>query len=263
MNSSARRSGAFVALGLAGLLTGCGAPSGLGKSEPAPPASAQPLPETLWPEWSPKSTSPSDAVTDPELQPAPEPLAGAPAVPADGFASLDQLEVLRADPRMKRLTRRGPVDRPGRPGVRPPVLHDLTGDERPEMISAVDLESGRVLIAVYTVRTGQIVPILHTSGLRPVVEAVGTDLVVRSSQSDGGEQTVRYRWDGTRMITVSEVRDYPTDGDRQGGTDGGATAGPDVRPSQAPRGGTPQPVAPRPARPPAATPGPASPGAAP
>ncbi|GAA3489583.1 hypothetical protein GCM10018987_36660 [Streptomyces cremeus] len=152
-------------------------------------------------------------MTDPELQPAPQPLPQSPAVPAGGLAAMDQLDVLRADPRMARLTRREPVDRPGEPGVRPAVLHDLTGDGTPELISAVDLESGRTVMAAYTVRDARIVPILHTSGVRPVVESVGVDLVVRGSATDGGEQAIRYRWDGNRMITVSEVRSFRTDDD--------------------------------------------------
>jgi hypothetical protein len=250
-----------MALGLVVLITGCGAPAGLGEGEPAPPASAQPLPRTLWPAWSPESSSPSDAVTDPALLPTPEPLADGPVVPADGFASLDQLEVLRADPRMRRLTRRGVVDGPGKPGIRPAVLHDLTGDKRPELISAVDLESGHVRLAVYTVREGRIVPILYTSGVRPVVEAVGVDLVVRSSVADGGEQSIRYRWDGQRMITVSEVRSYGVagagggagggtdEGEAEGAGDSGSGTGPDApapgRGSGAPRSGLPKSVAPQ------------------
>ncbi|CAM5316016.1 lipoprotein [Streptomyces spiroverticillatus] len=203
---------AAAALG-AVLLAGCGAPEGLGPGEPAPSASAQPRPQTLWPAWSPESSSPSDAVTDPELQPAPDPLPDSPAVPAGGLAAMDQTDVLRADPRMRRLTRRGPVDKPGKPGIRPAVLHDLTGDGKPELICAVDLESGRVVMAAYTVRDGKIVPILYTSGVRPVVESVGVDLVVRGSATDGGEQAIRYRWDGNRMLTVSEVRSFRADGD--------------------------------------------------
>ncbi|MGW7412830.1 hypothetical protein [Streptomyces sp. NPDC054863] len=202
---------ALTALACGVLLTGCGAPAGLGKGEPAPSASSQPQPETLWPAWTPASPSLSDAVTDPELQPAPDPLPGPLAVPAGGLAAMDQLDVLRADPRMGRLTRRGTVDKPGTPGIRPAVLHDLTGDRKPELISAVDLESGRVVLAVYTVRGGKVVPILYTSGVRPVVEAIGVDLVVRGSATDGGEQAIRYRWDGNRMITVSEVRSFRTE----------------------------------------------------
>ncbi|MFI5803291.1 hypothetical protein [Streptomyces sp. NPDC051561] len=246
-----RRSNVMVAVGLLGAVTACGAPSGLGKGEPAPAASAQPVPATLWPAWSPKSSSPSDAVSDPELQPTPEPLAGAPVVPAGGFASMDQLAVLRADPRMKRLTRHGVVEKPGQPGVRPAVLRDLTGDRRPELISAVDLESGRVLMAVYTVREGKVVPILHTSGVRPVIESVGVDLVVRSSATDGGEQSVRYRWDGHRMITVSEVRSYRNEVRHNGDGTPGIATNPDA-PSQepgTPRTGTPRPV-PSPPQPP-------------
>ncbi|MFJ2741103.1 hypothetical protein ACIO3O_15695 [Streptomyces sp. NPDC087440] len=224
-----------AAAALCAVLTGvsaCGAPNGLGPAEPAPSASAQPRPETLWPAWSPASSSPSDAVSDPELQPAPDPLPGSPAVPAGGLAAMDQLDVLRADPRMRRLTQRGPVDRPGRPGIRPAVLHDLTGDGTAELISAVDLESGRVVMAAYTVRDKKIVPILYTSGVRPVVESVGVDLVVRGSATDGGEQAIRYRWDGNRMITVSEVRSFRTDGEARPTAPGREPTPRDVTPPQ-------------------------------
>lgn len=238
---------AAAAASLCAALAACGAPSGLGRSEPAPAASAQPVPEKLWSGWSPESPSPSDAVTDPELRPAPEPLPDAPAVPAGGFAALDQVTVLRADPRMKALTQGGVRRAPGTPGVRPAELRDLTGDGRDELISAVDLESGRVVVAVYTVRGSQIVPILHTSGVRPVIEAVGVDLVVRGSAADGGEQTVRYRWDGNRMITVSEVRSFSTD---SGATD----------PDGDPQPGTPVPApGTKPGAPPTSVPTPAPP----
>ncbi|MFJ6697636.1 hypothetical protein ACIQM4_16420 [Streptomyces sp. NPDC091272] len=200
----------LAALGCGVLLTGCGAPSGLGEGGPAPSATTEAQPKNLWPAWSPGSPAASDAAADPARQPAPDPLSGAPTVPPGGLAAMDQLDVLRADPRMARPAGRGAVDRPGTPGVRPAALHDLTGDRQPELISAVDLESGRMLLAVYTVREGQIVPVLHTSGLRPVVEAVGEDLVVRGPTADGGEQAVRYRWDGRRMVTASEVRSVRT-----------------------------------------------------
>ncbi|MBB6434037.1 hypothetical protein [Streptomyces candidus] len=243
----ARVAAPAAAASLCAVLAACGAPSGLGRSEPAPAASAQPVPEKLWSDWSPESSSPSDAGTDPELQPAPEPLSGAPAVPAGGFSALDQVTVLRADPRMKALTQDGVRREPGAPGIRPAELRDLTGDGRNELISAVDLESGRVVVAVYTQRGSQIVPILHTSGVRPVIEAVGVDLVVRGSATDGGEQSVRYRWDGNRMITVSEVRSFRTDN--------GSTA-PDTRPepdTPAPAPGT------EPGVPPSSVPTPAPP----
>jgi hypothetical protein len=151
------------------------------------------------------------------------------------------------------------------------VLHDLTGDRKPELISAVDLESGRVVLAVYTVREGKVVPILYTSGVRPVVEAIGVDLVVRGSASDGGEQAIRYRWDGNRMITVSEVRSFRTENTvKEPGT--GQEPDPEGQnpdeeeDSGAPRRGVPQsvpPPAPKQPRPPAARTSPSAPASAP
>ncbi|WHM38859.1 hypothetical protein [Streptomyces sp. BPTC-684] len=66
-------------------------------------------------------------------------------------------------------------------------------------------------MAVYTARDGKVVPVLYTVGKRLAVETVGTDLVVRSAADDGAEQAVRYRWDGARLESVSDIKTYKRD----------------------------------------------------
>ncbi|WP_405653361.1 hypothetical protein [Streptomyces sp. RK9] len=202
------------------VLSACGAGSGLGDSDPAPPVSVQPRPEPLWSAWS--GSSPSAPGEDPtSRQPPPEPLDGLGPLGPGGLAEADVRELLRADTRLRTLADRPVVKKPGRPGIRPPVLTDLTGDGRPEMVVAVDVESGRSVLVVYYEKRGKVYPVLFTAGRRLAVETLGTDLLVRSPCAEGGEQAVRFHWDGTRMSTVSDVRSYGKDGKGGEGGEGG------------------------------------------
>ncbi|MBM7172421.1 hypothetical protein JQK87_29315 [Streptomyces sp. G44] len=199
---------ALVALAL----TACAGPDSLGPGEAVPPVSAQPRPEVVWPGWS--GTSPrapgADAATH---QPPPKALKGLPEVGSAGLASLNVHAVLRADPRTRPLADRGLIDRPGRAGLRRPAFLDLTGDKKPEMLVAADTESGRNVLAVYSARGGKVYPVLLTSGRRMSVETIGSDLLVRTPCAEGGEQAVRFHWDGERMSTVSDFRDFRDSGD--------------------------------------------------
>ncbi|MGA4848719.1 hypothetical protein ACOBQB_21610 [Streptomyces sp. G5(2025)] len=260
---------ALVALAL----TGCADPDGLGPGEAVPPVSAQPRPEAVWPAWSgasPRAPG-ADAAT---RQPPPKALKGLPEVGPGGLASLNVHAVLRADPRTKPLAGRDLIDGPGRAGLRRPAFLDLTGDKKPEMLVAADTESGRNVLAVYSARGGKVYPVLLTSGRRMSVETIGPDLLVRTPCAEGGEQAVRFHWDGARMSTVSDFRDYekrqgaqggPTEqGDRgkQGGqgnpteqaAPGPAPASPPPSPSPSPSASPPPPPSPSPspssARPP-------------
>lgn len=191
----------------AAVLCACGAADGLSTGEAAPPVSVQPRPEPLWSAWS--GASPSAPGADPtSRQPPPEPLEGLGDLGPGGLARVDVRDLLRADTRLRTLADRPMIKKPGRPGIRPPVHTDLTGDGRPEALVAIDVESGRSVLAVYHEKDGKVLPILFTAGRRLVVETLGTDLLVRSPCADGGEQAVRFHWDGTRMSTVSDVKSY-------------------------------------------------------
>ncbi|PKV85599.1 hypothetical protein [Streptomyces sp. TLI_146] len=209
---SLRATAAAAVLAVCALaVSGCGAPTGLGDGGAAPPVAAQPSPRPLWPNWSEGARERPGAGNPAGKRPPPAPLAHGPEVPEAGLAAVDPYEVLRADPRTKPFGGRERIHRPGQPGIRPPVLHDLTGDGSPELVLAADLESGRTVLAVYTARAGKVVPVLYTVGKRLAVETVGTDLVVRSASDDGAEQAVRYRWDGARLESVSDIRTYKRD----------------------------------------------------
>ncbi|WP_030793999.1 hypothetical protein [Streptomyces sp. NRRL S-920] len=239
MNPKLRRpltlGAALLAALAASVLAGCAGPGGLGPGEAVPPVSAQPHPEAVWPAWSGTSSRApgADAAT---RQPPPQALKGLRQVGSGGLASLDVHAVLRADPRMRPLADRGLIDRPGRAGLRPPRFMDLTGDKKPEMLVAADTESGRNVLAVYTERGGKVYPALFTSGRRMSVETIGSDLLVRTPCSDGGEQAVRFHWDGARMSTISDVTEYHKDDKKSGGASEPSEPGP--HPSEtAPTGG--------------------------
>ncbi|MER5300011.1 hypothetical protein ABT039_11210 [Streptomyces lasiicapitis] len=202
--------GAPLAALATAVLCACGGADGLSSGDPAPPVSVQPRPEPLWSAWS--GSSPSSPGADPTAkQPPPEPLDGFELGPG-GLAKADVKELLRADTRLRTLADRPMIKKPGRPGIRPPVLTDLTGDGRRELLVAIDVESGRSVLAVYSEKRGKVYPVLVTAGRRLGVETLGPDLLVRSPCADGGEQAVRYHWDGTRMSTVSDVKSYPKSG---------------------------------------------------
>ncbi|MFE6158527.1 hypothetical protein ACFQ7F_06375 [Streptomyces sp. NPDC056486] len=195
------------AVAAAVVLAGCGSVDELGTGEPAPSVSVQPRPEPLWPAWSSTSSEAPGAETATH-QPPPEPLAGLPKLGKGGLGTVDFRKVLRADPRLKPLADRGEIDRPGQVGLRPPLRTDLTGDGRPELLVAADTESGRSVLTVYTEREGRVYPVLFTTGKRVRVETLGPDLLVRGHCTDGGEQAVRFHWDGVRMSTVSDIKSY-------------------------------------------------------
>ncbi|MFE0100049.1 hypothetical protein [Streptomyces sp. NPDC059009] len=211
MNQRSPRRRLLLAAPLAALavavLAGCGAANGLADGDIAPSMSVQPHPEPFWPAWSsPSSDAPAaDTATQ---QPPPKALTGLPKVDDDKIADLDVATILRADPRMKPLADRPSIAGPGRAGLRPPVYADLTGDGKRDLLAAADLESGRSVLAVYTMHDGKVYPILFTSGRRMSIEALDKDILVRSPCPDGGEQAVRYRWNGVRMGTYEDNKTY-------------------------------------------------------
>ncbi|MEV5610572.1 hypothetical protein [Streptomyces sp. NPDC052225] len=199
-----------AALGVAAL-TGCARTDGLAAGEAAPSVSVQPQPHDVWPAWSGTSAKAPGAEASAH-QPPPRPLTGLPRVGGEGLAGFDVHALLRADPRMEPFADREDIVKPGMSGVRPPIYRDLTGDGRSELLVAVDTETGRTVLTVYREHEGRVYPVLFTAGKRVAVETIGTDLLLRSSCADGGEQAVRFHWDGVRMSTVSDVKNYAHSG---------------------------------------------------
>lgn len=222
MTSSARRRSLLAVLlcACAPVAGGCGAPGGLGPGTAVRPVSAQPFPEPLWPAW---TDAPGAAVG--RCEPPPVPLKNAPAVGPDGLAGVDAAAVARADWRMRPYLRSEEISKPGRAGMRPPVLRDLTGDGTPDLIVALDTPTGRSALSVYSVSGGRIVSVLSTIGRHMAAEAIGTDLLVRIAADDGSEQAVRYHWNGDRMTVVNDERRFRKDGKDGSGNGNGNGSG--------------------------------------
>ncbi|MFD9571491.1 hypothetical protein ACFWBI_16765 [Streptomyces sp. NPDC059982] len=224
MTRSLRLSTAALLLGaLAPALGGCASPDGLATGEPVAPVSPQPLPQTLWPAWAGASPPGGGAATGTRA-PAPSPLPNGPEVGAEGLGAVNELDVVRADKRMRQFLGPGKINAPGRPGIRPPVLLDVTGDGKKELLIAADTETGRTVLSVYTAEGTRIVPVHFTIGRGMAAESLGRDLLVRTAADDGSEQAVRYRWDGERMTVVSDERRYAKD-PAAPGPDGASAAG--------------------------------------
>ncbi|MFI6682144.1 hypothetical protein [Streptomyces sp. NPDC050485] len=217
-----------VAFGIAAVVlaaSGCGTRSGLEDGGRASTVALQPRPQQLWADWYENDAKRNGVMASGQAEP-PTPLTKELKVPKEGLRGMDPMEIIKADPRASSLARLPLIDHPGHPGIRPPVLHDLTGhDGSPELIIAADLENRRTAVIVYTVRDARVVPILLTGGSRLAVEAVGTDLVTRGAADDGAEQAVRYRWDGVRLSPVSDIKTYKEIGPRAPGTPGAADEG--------------------------------------
>ncbi|MEU8778236.1 hypothetical protein [Streptomyces sp. NPDC048606] len=213
-----------LALAIGSGVAGCASPGGLAAGEPAPPVSAQPRPEALWPAWAQESPHAPGAETA-TRQPPPAALKDGPRVGPGGLAAVDPLAVVRADRRMRPYLGKGTIDAPGRVGVRPAVLLDLTGDGHEELVVAADTETGRTALSVYRADGERVVPILFTLGRRMAADSIGRDLLVRTAADDGSEQAVRFHWDGRRMTVVSDERRWNKDLSPAPGASSGARAG--------------------------------------
>ncbi|MBC9716131.1 hypothetical protein H9Y04_26695 [Streptomyces sp. TRM66268-LWL] len=208
MNRLSRRTvpTALAAAALAAvLLGGCGNQNGLAEGTRAPDVSEQPHPRAIWPAW---SESLPNALGDGVAGQEPPPALKRLTVPKGGFAEVDVRDVLRADPDMRGYARLRDISGPGRSGIRPPRLVDLTGDGHDELVVAVDTSSGRTVVAVYTARDGKAYRILKSGGQRLCVEAVGSDLLLRTPRN-GGENAVRYHWNGVLLAALSDTTTYP------------------------------------------------------
>ncbi|ADI12189.1 hypothetical protein SBI_09071 [Streptomyces bingchenggensis BCW-1] len=189
---------AGAAVGIAGCASGTGAQDDGAAPRLSPPTSAVPL----WPGFTPPSTPE-------QVGPAPGfvrylPVDGVSA-PADGLAGVSPKRLLDNDPNVAKVLQ-GTLS--GCPGahcpLRKPVLRDLTGDGRDELVAAVDLpEFQRTLVQVYRATGRTVRPVLIYWGQLGVTgETYGRDLIITST-GDDGRITVRFRWNGEVMAAVT------------------------------------------------------------
>jgi hypothetical protein len=217
----------WTALALAvPILGGCAAAGGLQDAGPARAVGVRPSPEQLWPAARPAAL-PSPGPTG--YAPPPEPLAGI-TVPGGDIRTVDARAVLAKDPGLR------PEEQDALPGcagclVQPAQYRDLTGDGRPELITAV-LTGTDAYLHVYRLLDGRLYPVLAQRVQQNfTADTVGQDLVVHEPdgpQSSTGTDTT-YRWQGTRLLRADR---------RITGT--GPAEGATLCP--APRAGAPEPV---------------------
>ena len=193
-------------------------------------------PQSLWKDIRPAPPEPGQEPGTAAVVP------GLPRVPALSMRGVNALDVVRADitsateqdggsgrlvdPRaVQRLALctqavDGGADCP----VRPPVLHDLTGDGREELITALDIDGRHSELRVYTVRDdGRIARILSRRAVLEGVEVAAEHLAVREPTSNPQYVGVSdYVWDpkagimNLSQLTLDEcpgLTDVPLSGD--------------------------------------------------
>ncbi|MDW6057639.1 hypothetical protein SAZ11_05755 [Streptomyces sp. FXJ1.4098] len=189
---------AGAAVGIAGCASATGAQDDGAAPRLSPPTSAVPL----WPGFTPPPTPE-------QVRPAPSfvrylPVEGVSA-PADGLAGLSPKRLLDKDPNVPKVIQESLTGCPdAHCPLRKPVLRDLTGDGRDELVAAVDLPKfQRTLVQVYRATGRTVRPVLIYWGQLGVTgETYGRDLIITST-GDDGRFTVRFRWNGEVMAAVT------------------------------------------------------------
>ncbi|MGW6688609.1 hypothetical protein [Streptomyces sp. NPDC054961] len=201
-----RRFPALAALAALAAAAGCADVEGLASEGDLGTVHA---PQSLWTDIRPAPPGPGQKPGTATVVP------GLPKVPGRSMRGVNALEVLRADltsaaagdggtgqlvdPRAARrlaLCTQAVDGGPDCP-VRPGVLHDLTGDGREELITALDLDGRLSELRVYTVRDdGSIARILSRRAVLEGVEVAAEHLAVREPTSNPAYISISdYVWD--------------------------------------------------------------------
>ncbi|MFJ9414629.1 hypothetical protein ACIRPT_10745 [Streptomyces sp. NPDC101227] len=181
---------------LLALLAGCAGLEGLQSEGKAREVKA---PLALWPEYSP---APLRREENPAAR---RPVPGLAHIPSGSMAAADPLTVLDAD-----ITSGGAAA-PAPKSVRRPVLRDLTGDGKPDLIMVVDLDRRTSDLRVYTVRKRIVTRVLALRGVLAGVELAAGHLVIREPTKDPRYVSVTdYTWDNGEMalwdLTLDDAR---------------------------------------------------------
>ncbi|WP_433856881.1 hypothetical protein [Streptomyces kronopolitis] len=190
------RTVAAAAVAALALVTGCTNLEGLQSEGRARDVDA---PLVLWPGYSP--APPSRNENPAVLVPVP----GVPRIPGGSMAAANPLAVLDADIAAQGRTPPAPS------AVRPPVLHDLTDDGKPDLLMAVNLGPRSSELRVYAVRKTVVTRILVLRGVLAGVELAAGHLAVREPTKDPRYVSVTdYVWDGHEMdlwnLTLDDAR---------------------------------------------------------
>ncbi|GAA4889702.1 hypothetical protein ACFPM3_19330 [Streptomyces coeruleoprunus] len=199
----AARRAVLAAVGLVVVAGGCADAEGL-RAHGARGRLRAPL--SLWEDINPSPPPPGEKPGRPARVPVPP-------VPSGDLRDADALAVVKADvaaaaradrgsgmlvdPRAVRLLAACEgADCP----VRPPVHHDLTGDGRAELITAVDIDGRLSELRVYTAAGGAVVRVLSRRAVLEGTEVAAGHLTVREPTSNPQLVSVsEYVWDGREM----------------------------------------------------------------
>ncbi|MFD3421345.1 hypothetical protein [Streptomyces decoyicus] len=186
----------FAALTSLALLAGCADVDGLQSEGRARDVDA---PLVLWPRYSP--APPGRDENPVALVPVPN----VPRIPSGTMADANPLAVLDADIAAQGRTPPAPK------AVRPPELHDITGDGKANLIMAVDLDPRTSELRVYSVRRTVVTRVLVLRGVLAGVDLAAGHLVIREPTKDPRYVSVTdYVWDGHSMtlwnITLDDAR---------------------------------------------------------
>ncbi|WP_328688268.1 hypothetical protein OHT20_22645 [Streptomyces caniferus] len=185
---------------LALLATGCADVEGLQSEGRARDVDA---PLVLWPHYSPapprRDENPAALVPVPHV----------PRIPSGSMADAKPLAVLDAD-----ITAQGETP-PAPKAVRRPELHDLTGDGKPDLLMAVNLDPRNSELRVYSVRDSVVTRVLVLRGVLAGVELAAGHLAIREPTKDPRYVSViDYLWDGDSMglwnLTLDDARTSQT-----------------------------------------------------
>ncbi|GES33875.1 hypothetical protein AB0G60_23775 [Streptomyces angustmyceticus] len=189
-----------VLVSLALLAAGCADVEGLESEGRARDVDA---PLVLWPDYSPapprRDENPAALVPVPHV----------PRVPSGSMADAKPLTVLDAD-----IAGQGQTP-PAAKAVRRPELHDVTGDGKPDLLMAVNLDPRDSELRVYTVRGSVVTRVLALRGVLAGVELAAGHLAIREPTKDPRYVSViDYLWDGDSMslwnLTLDDARTSQT-----------------------------------------------------
>ncbi|UQA94808.1 hypothetical protein [Streptomyces halobius] len=180
---------------LVSLLAGCASMEGLQSDGRARRVKA---PVPLWPDYSP---APPGRDENPAALKA---VPGVPRIPSGDMTAADALTVLDADFEAEGRTPPAPES------VRRPVLHDLTDDGKPDLITVVDLDPRNSELRVYSVRKQRVTRVLALRAVLAGVELAAGHLAIREPTEDRRYVAVTdYVWDGDSMdlwdLTLDEA----------------------------------------------------------
>ncbi|MEV8098925.1 hypothetical protein, partial [Kitasatospora sp. NPDC085879] len=176
-------------------------PGTLHDGGPARQVAEHPSPQPLWPAAATSAAATPRAVTE---EPPPAPLPGLTA-PTAGLAQLDAEAVLAHDPGLTDIEHRAVETGCTGCAVQPARYRDLSGDGRPELITAVltPEADGRAVLHVYSERDGHVVPVLSVATAAGfTADTVGRDLVLHEPTGATARTSSTYRWNAVRMAFV-------------------------------------------------------------